>query len=171
MFSRFSICRMHILSPFLLSGAWYLGRNNLICYFNFSPSWRPVIFSKFFHVCICTHTLRSFFFVVSEHSSFPKDFYHICTAIKGQNPHSSPPNGGLRPGSWDMLPLLLHQALNESLRTSTCFAASYESAQSQHLEVTGWDGHRIKQLIVCSLCVLKNPCCVFLPWKIWSPPW
>lgn len=28
------------------------------------------------------------------------------------------------------------------------FAASYESAQGQHLEVTGWDGHRIKQLTV-----------------------
>lgn len=113
MFSCFSICRMHILAPFLLDGAWYLGRNHLICYFDFSPSWRPVIFSKFFHVCVCTHTNTKvlFYFVVSEYSSFPKDFYHICTAIKGQNPSSSPPNGYLRPGSWDMVATVISPGL------------------------------------------------------------
>lgn len=136
MFSCFSICRMHILAPFLLDGAWYLGRNHLICYFDFSPSWRPVIFSKFFHVCVCTHTNTKvlFYFVVSEYSSFPKDFYHICTAIKGQNPSSSPPNGYLRPGSWDMVATVISPGLEWN--ASICFAASYESAQGQHLEAT-----------------------------------
>lgn len=56
---HFSICRMHILVPFLLAGDWYLGRNHLICYFDFSPSWRPVIFWKFFHICVYK---RSFLF-------------------------------------------------------------------------------------------------------------
>lgn len=150
---HFSICRMHILVPFPLAGAWYLGRNHLICYFDFSPPWRPAIFWKFFHICVRTHT--PFLFVVSEYSSFPKDFYHICTASKGQNTPFSPRNEYLRPGPRDILPLSFHQALNESLRTSTCFTASHESAQGQHLEVTGWDGHRIKELSVCSFVCSK----------------
>lgn len=61
MFYHLSICRLHILAPFLLPGAWYLGRNHLTCYFDFSPSWRPIIFWKFFYICVRTHTIRSFF--------------------------------------------------------------------------------------------------------------
>lgn len=113
-------------------------------------------------ISVCTHT--PFFFVLSEYSSFPKDFYHICTASKGQNPPSSPPNGYLRPGPWDILPLSFHQPLNERLRTSLHASQLLMRVHkaSKHLEVTGWDGRRIKQLSVCSLCVSKNPCCILL---------
>lgn len=167
----FRICRMHILAPFLLAGAWYLGRNHLICYFDFSPSWRPAIYSKFFHVCVCTHThthTKVLFFI--PRVPFPKisTIFAQPSKVKIHLPVLPMDTSDQDPETW--LPLLFHQAWNESLRTSRCFAASYESAQGQHPEVTGWDGHRITQLTICSLCVLKNPCCTLLLWKIWSPP-
>lgn len=120
------------------------------------------------------YTLRIFFFVPSEHSSFPTVSCHICTACKGQNPPSGPP--------------IRYLCLREQGPEICCHCCSFrlwiklwikpedlDRQASQLLmrvrllttpQVIGWDGHRIKQVSGCSLCVFKNPCCIFILWKI-----